>query len=173
MSPEQARGEVDNLGPAADIYSLGATLYYVLVGRAPFTDQDAPEILLNVERGEFPRPRHINPAIDRALDAICSKAMSLKPEDRYASCLALADDLEHWLADQPVSAYPEPVSTRAMRWVRKRKEWVAAAGLLVLLSLIGLAAHDWSLGREQAQTKQALAREEQERKRTSQDRARR
>ena len=85
MSPEQARGEVERLGPAADIYSLGATLYYMLTGQAPFTEQDIPEILSKVERGEFRPPRESKPGVDRALEAICMKAMALRPEDRYAS----------------------------------------------------------------------------------------
>ena len=65
MSPEQARGEVDQLGPAADIYSLGATLYYMLTDQAPFTEQNVPEMLIKVERGEFRRPREIKPEISR------------------------------------------------------------------------------------------------------------
>ena len=69
---------------------------------------------------------------------------------------AMADDLEHWLADQPVSAFIEPLSTKAMRWVRRRKQWVAAAASLALMSVAGLSVHDFRLGQEQVLTKRAL-----------------
>ena len=108
MSPEQAAGRLDLLGPASDVYSLGATLYTLLTGRPPFAGEDLGEVLRKVQRGEFPRPRESSPWLDPALEAICLKAMALKPEDRYASPRALADDLERWLADEPVSAYREP-----------------------------------------------------------------
>jgi eukaryotic-like serine/threonine-protein kinase len=85
MSPEQARGEVDQLGPATDIYSLGATLYYMLTKQAPFTDHDGPEVLFKIERGEFPSPRDVKSGVDRALEAICLTAMETRPEDRYKS----------------------------------------------------------------------------------------
>ena len=85
MSPEQARGEVEQLGPTTDIYSLGATLYYMLTDQAPFTEQDIPDILIKVERGEFRPPRELKPDVDRALEAICKKAMALRPVDRYGS----------------------------------------------------------------------------------------
>ncbi len=168
MSPEQARGEVQRLGTPTDIYSLGATLYYMLTGRAPFTELDVPKLLIKVERGEFSPPREVKPGVARPLEAVCLRAMALLPEDRYSSPRALADDLEYWLADQPVSAYREPLSTRAMRWVRRRKQWVAAAALLVLLSLIGLALHDVRLGQEQGRTKSALEKLGQEQELTKQ-----
>ncbi len=156
MSPEQARGEVDQLGPAADIYSLGATLYYMLTYQAPFTEQNVPEMLSKVERGEFRRPREIKPGISRALEAVCNKAMALRPQDRYGSALALAADIEHWLADQPVSAYFEPISTRVLRWLRRRKQLVAAAALLCLLGLGLLLYHDRRITTEQAATSAQL-----------------
>ena len=155
MSPEQARGEVDRLGPAADIYSLGATLYYMLTGKAPFTEQELPEMLFRVEHGKFPPPRDVKSGVDRALEAICLKAMALRPADRYASCRALADDLEHWLADQPVSAYPEPVVERALRWLRPRKKWVASAAAILVVALAGVVFHDWRLSQEAERLKQA------------------
>jgi serine/threonine-protein kinase len=93
MSPEQARGEVERLGSSSDVYSLGATLYCLLTAQPPF-DGDVGDVLRKVQRGEYPRPRQANAGIDRALEVICLKAMALKPEDRYASCRALADDVE-------------------------------------------------------------------------------
>ncbi|HEV3165606.1 MAG TPA: protein kinase [Isosphaeraceae bacterium] len=99
MSPEQAAGEHERVGPASDVYSLGATLYCVLVGRAPFTDGDVRAVLRRVRRGIFPAPRRLRRTIDPALEAICLKAMALKPEDRQVSPLALAGEIEAWLAD--------------------------------------------------------------------------
>jgi serine/threonine-protein kinase len=156
MSPEQARGEVDRLGPASDIYSLGATLYYMLTARSPFKDESVGEVLRQVERGDFAPPREVEPGVDRALNAICLKAMSLEPKNRYATPRALADDLELWLADQPVSAYPEPLPARVMRWLRRRRQLVATAATLVLFSLVGLILYNRGLSRENARVSQQL-----------------
>ena len=81
MSPEQAEGDLEHLGPRSDVYSLGATLYCLLTGKAPFAG-DPADVIPAVQKGEFRPPRGIDPSIDRALEAICLKAMSLKPEDR-------------------------------------------------------------------------------------------
>ncbi len=148
MSPEQARGEIDQLGVATDVYSLGSTLYYVLTGRAPFIDQSTPEVIRKVAHGQFLPPREVAPGIDRPIDAICCKAMALRPGDRYASCRLLADDLERWLADLPVKAHAEPAQARAMRWLRRRKQWVAAAAAVLVLAVVGLTFLVWRLGRE-------------------------
>jgi len=91
MSPEQAAGDGEHLGPRSDVYGLGATLYYLLTGRSPFTGA-IEEVLGAVCRGDFPPPRRHDPGIDRPLEAICLKAMSLSPQDRYASPRSLGDD---------------------------------------------------------------------------------
>src|SRR5262249_7427298 len=90
MSPEQASGDLDRLGPRSDVYSLGATLYTLLTGRAPFGGEDVGAVLRAVRNGAFPPPRAVELAIDRALEAVCLKAMAPKPEDRYATTKALA-----------------------------------------------------------------------------------
>ncbi len=108
MSPEQAAGRLDQLGPASDVYSLGATLYHLLTGQAPFAKSEVGEVLHKVQKGDFPPPRRVNRQVPAALEAICLKAMALQPRERYASARALADDLEHWLADEPVTAHAEP-----------------------------------------------------------------
>ena len=104
MSPEQHAGQGAKVGPASDIYALGATLYVLLTGRSPFDGRLPGEIAAKVMRGEFVLPRHGKPEIPRPLEAICLKAMSLAPEDRYTSAVDLARDLEDWMADAPVSA---------------------------------------------------------------------
>ncbi len=99
MSPEQAAGELERVGPASDVYSLGATLYCVLVGHGPFPSGGLEDVLGRVRRGIFPAPRRLRRSIDPTLETICLKAMSLRPEDRYSSPLALAEEIEAWLAD--------------------------------------------------------------------------
>ncbi len=94
MSPEQAEARFDLLGPASDVYSLGATLYALLTGHPPMRGKSLDEILANVRRGQFPRPRDQARWLDPALEAVCLKAMALKPSDRYPSPSALARDVE-------------------------------------------------------------------------------
>ena len=126
MPPEQAAGRLDLLGPASDVYSLGATLYALLSGKAPVVGEEIGEILRRVQSGEFPRPREASPWLDPALEAICLRAMALRPSDRYATPRALAADLELWLADEPVSAHREALGARLARWSRRHRAWVIA-----------------------------------------------
>jgi serine/threonine-protein kinase len=140
MSPEQARGELENLGPRSDVYSLGATLYCLLTGRSPQERDDIGELLRRVQRGDFPSPRQIDPTLDPALEAVCLKAMATNADERYASCRALADDVERWMADEPVGAYREPVSRRARRWMKRNRMAVATATAALLAGFVGLTA---------------------------------
>jgi serine/threonine-protein kinase len=139
MSPEQAGGHLDRLGPRSDIYSLGATLYSLLTGRPPVEDDDVGVVLRAVQKGDFPPPRRLDPAIDPALEAVCVKAMAVRPEDRYATPRALAEDIEHWMADEPVAAWPEPWARGARRWARRNRTAVAAAAVALLVALGGMA----------------------------------
>jgi serine/threonine-protein kinase len=164
MSPEQAEGCLDLLGPRSDVYSLGATLYVMLTGRPPFDGNDDAEVLPKVRRGEFASPRAISPSIPKALEAICKKAMALKQADRYANPRLLAEDVEHWLADEPVVAYPEPWPDRARRWSRKHRTLATSSAAVLLLALmgsVGFAAVVTGKNRELArQTRRAEAREQ-------------
>jgi len=99
MSPEQAAGDLDRVGPASDVYSLGAILYAVLVGQGPFPEGDLANVLDRVRRGLFPAPRRVRRSVDPALESICMKAMALDPGDRHATALELAAEIEAWLAD--------------------------------------------------------------------------
>ena len=111
MSPEQAAGQLDALGPASDVYSLGATLYVILTGRAPFQGT-VNDVLPMVRAGKFVATRRHKPQVPEALDAICRSAMALCPGQRYQSAMSLAADIERWLADEPVSAWSEPWTDR-------------------------------------------------------------
>jgi eukaryotic-like serine/threonine-protein kinase len=135
MSPEQASGGVDRLGPACDVYGLGTTLYCLLTGRAPFEGANVKEVLDKVRRGEFPPPCRLNPEIDRALEAICLRAMALAPQRRYESARALADDVEHWMADEPVTACRESRLRRARRWARRHRTAVTAVAAALVVAL--------------------------------------
>lgn len=139
MSPEQAAGRLDKVGAASDVYSLGATLYTLLTGQPPVTGPDLASILLKVQTGDFPRPRQIKPSIPPPLEAICLKAMAAKPEGRYPTPRFLSDDLEHWLGDEPVSAYPEPWTMRAQRWLRRHRTLATGAMTAILVAAVGLA----------------------------------
>jgi tetratricopeptide (TPR) repeat protein/tRNA A-37 threonylcarbamoyl transferase component Bud32 len=139
MSPEQAAGRLDELGPASDVYSLGATLYCLLTGKPPFAESRLDELLGKVKRGEFTPPAVVNPRIERGLDAICKKAMTLRPLDRYPSPRQLADDIEHWLADEPIGALTESLLARARRWARRHRTAVAAACVALVVAAAGLA----------------------------------
>ena len=137
MSPEQAAGEIDKLGAASDVYSLGATLYQVLTGQPPFQGNDVGVILAGVQGGVFPKPREINPRVARSLEAICLRAMALAPADRYASAQALAEDVERHLADEPVLARPDSPLQSVQRWARRhRGATLAAATGVVLLAIV-------------------------------------
>jgi eukaryotic-like serine/threonine-protein kinase len=139
MSPEQAEGRLDHLGPRSDVYSLGATLYCLLTGQSAFAG-NADDVIPQVQRGDFRPPRQLDPAIDRALEAVCLRAMALKPEDRYDSAKVLAEDVERWLADEPTSAWPEPLGRRASRWAKRHRTGVAASAASLVMAVIGLAS---------------------------------
>jgi eukaryotic-like serine/threonine-protein kinase len=165
MSPEQAVGDPDGIGPPSDVYSVGATLYCLLTGRAPFQGGDAIVLLSRVQTGQFPRPRTVAPNTPAALEAICLKAMALRPADRYQTPREMADDIEHWLADEPVSAYRERRAERISRWLRRHRTWTrAVAAALVLVSIVSIVAvvaveRAWSF-EHSARLKEQLARYE-------------
>ena len=137
MSPEQAAGKLDQLGPATDVYALGATLYSILTGNPPIEGRSTGELLYNALEGRIiPLNRH-GRQVPKPLEAICLRALATEPTARYATAQALAEEIEHWLADEPVDAYPEPLVARTRRALRKRP---MVTGSIFATLLVGLLA---------------------------------
>ncbi len=158
MSPEQAAGDLEQLGPRSDVYSLGGTLYYLLTGRAPF-EGEVIEVIGRVGKGDFSPPRQVDPTIDRALEAICVKAMALEPAGAYATARALGEDLERWMADEPVTAWREPWGRQLQRWMRAHRTAVTAGTAAVLAGVIGLVSVVAVQTRANVQLRDSLGRE--------------
>ena len=157
MSPEQAQGRLEQVGVPSDVYSLGATLYCLLTGQPPIADPEVAVVLRKVQAGEVPALRQVNREVPAGLEAICLKAMALRQEDRYPSARALADDIEHWLADEPVAVYREPMSIRLTRWGRRHRTLATGIGVLLITAVIGLTAGTILLGRANEQTRRQTA----------------
>jgi WD40 repeat protein/serine/threonine protein kinase len=158
MSPEQAAGQWARVGPASDIYSLGATLYVLLTGEPPFQEGRVAAVLEKVQRGDFAPARQVKKEVPAALEAVCLKAMASRPEDRYPTALALASDLEHWLADRPVSAWTEPFAVRTRRWLAGHTILVTAGAVgLVAAACLAIVTILLRDANEQEHTRRALA----------------
>ena len=136
MSPEQARAENDRLDHRTDVYGLGAILYWIITGLPPH-NKDA---LLDIQKNHFKPPRQIRPGlrIPRELEAICLKAMSTEPEDRYQKSSDMAADIENFIAGEPVSALPENFLRKSERFLRRHARAVIATLLGLSLAVVGL-----------------------------------
>ncbi len=159
MSPEQASGLLEQTSTLSDVYSLGATLYVILAGQPPFQGKNAREIVERVKTGDFNPAITKNRNIPKPLNAICQKAMALVPEDRYISTLKLAEDVQRYLADQPVNSYRDSPLAKAIRWVRNYRTAAMALALGLLGVCIASVVAAAMLKVEQNRTEHAMQRE--------------
>jgi tetratricopeptide (TPR) repeat protein len=134
MPPEQARGEP--VGPAADVYALGAILYEMLTGRPPFLGPDAYAVLTRVLHEEVVPVRRLQPALPRDLETICLKCLRKEPGTRYASALELAEDLRRFQQGEPILARPAGRAERLAKWARRRPAVAALSGALLAATLL-------------------------------------
>ncbi len=158
MSPEQVRGDIHLMEPRTDVYGLGAILFDILIGHPPH--QPTPEMKAKQQRltiedwrsiilaNPTPRAREHNATIPVALDAICTKAMAAELSSRYSSANDLANDVQRYLADEPVSAYAEWWASRLRRWIRRRPTWSILIVLLLLVDLLSFLYSSLSLNRD-------------------------
>jgi serine/threonine-protein kinase len=138
MAPEQASAQRDQIGPAADVYGLGAILYELLTGTPPFRAETPLDTLLQVLSRDPLPPRTLNPRIPRALEMLCLKCLDKSPAARYPSAAALADDLERFLGGEPLAIRPPQLGPRLWRWSRRRPALASHLGALGLFYLAEL-----------------------------------
>ena len=142
MAPEQAAGKTKELGAAADIYGLGAILYFLLTGRPPFVAASPLDTLAQVLEGEVIVPRVINPRVARALERICLRCLEKSPESRYATAGALAEDLERFVRDEPVQARPPGLRSLLLHWMRQQPALVSRLiGLGICIVIAQMTFH--------------------------------
>ncbi len=162
MPPEQAGGKRGEVGPPADVYALGATLYALVTGRPPFQAATAMDTVIQVISDEPVPPRRRNASIPRDLETICLKCLAKEPAKRYPSAAALADDLGRFLAGVPIVARPVTRFERAVKWARRKPAIAALLGLVALVTALGFGGVLWEwraalLARHDAEHSAAVA----------------
>jgi eukaryotic-like serine/threonine-protein kinase len=172
MAPEQASGDFKHLTTAADVYGLGAILYELLAGRPVFRAPTPAETIRQVVEEDPVPPCSLQPGMDRDLQTICLKCLEKRPERRYSSAEAVAEDLERWLRHEPILASPVGALGKVWRWCQRepRLAGLAAAVLLLLMALsIGSTVAAWRIN--EAKNSEHLERERAERERDRAERA--
>ena len=144
MPPEQARGDHESIGPHSDQYSLGATLYYLLTGRAPFVGRPLEFLLSQVIEKDPLSVRQLQPSIPLDLETICLKAMSKEPSRRYPDCAAMEADLRRFLRNEPIVARPISGVERSIRWCRRNPRIASPVATAIFSVLTALSVSVWS-----------------------------
>ncbi|HYT90916.1 MAG TPA: serine/threonine-protein kinase, partial [Gemmataceae bacterium] len=167
MAPEQAQGRNKDIGPAVDVYALGAILYDLLTGKPPFRGETVLDTLQLVQFVEPVPPRRLQPKVSRDLETICLKCLEKEPSRRYPSAAALADDLERFLNGEPIKARPTPVWERVLKWVKRRPTAAALIGVsaaaVLALMVGGFVVADREHGlRLTAERQEAIAKKQKE-----------
>jgi WD40 repeat protein/predicted Ser/Thr protein kinase len=139
MSPEQARGDTKNITSATDIYSLGAILYQLLTGKPPFQGKTVYETMRQVTEEEPATPSAARPGLDRDLEIICLKCLAKDPQRRYRSAEALAEDLDRWLASEPIHARPTNPAEKLWLWSRRNPALSGLSAACLLAVVVGVA----------------------------------
>ncbi|MFT5466388.1 MAG: WD40 repeat protein/tRNA A-37 threonylcarbamoyl transferase component Bud32 [Verrucomicrobiales bacterium] len=167
MAPEQAEASA-RLTTGADVYGLGAVFYEMLTGEPPFKGETTLETLRLVTESEVRSPRSVNPVVNRDLATIAMKCLSKEPKDRYASAQGLVNDVDRWLAGEPIKARPVGTGEKVFKWMKRKPAPAAAVALATLLLVVlGIGGPIWALQqaklRQDAVDAQALEAEARER----------
>lgn len=157
MAPEQASQTLGEVGPAADIFSLGAILYELLSGRPPFKEENTVSTIMKLTHEEAPRLHQLLPGLPRDLATICHKCLEKQPARRYASAVALADDLARFLRDEPIRARPVSTGERLWRWGRRNPMVATLAASVAVLLLASIGTFLW-LSQERAKRAEQATR---------------
>jgi WD40 repeat protein/serine/threonine protein kinase len=159
MAPEQVDGPPARVGPATDVYGLGAILYELLTGRPPFRGETSLATCQQIRSTEPVPPSRLQPACPRDVETICLKCLQKEPSRRYASALALANDLRRFREGRPIKARPVTVWGRAVKWARRRPAVAALLAGIVTVTLLGLALTSWKWRQADRQRQLAQARQ--------------